>query len=321
MLVTLSIAWIGTAVPPMPLRGTVHSAFGRACNLACGQELVALLHPALPRLGWGCRLKSLPFAWRDWLQPGDAFFSRNQTLYFPTARLNLDFSQAALWKGDQPVANGNGAGTDRLCRILSALFREHHWPGLSKLFCQEATMPPDGSGNAPVAACPNRGPQPLLEHKLLAVTAAFPADLERNACDLLGLGNGLTPAGDDFLVGFLAGLHCRPCPANRDRLHRLQSIIRRQAPKRTHALSLAFLLPACTGRFPEDLAALVRLAHVPDATATTLRQTAARVLHFGHTSGADTLTGMLRALETEKVASDPGLAYTCLHKSLFPSST
>jgi hypothetical protein len=114
------------------------------------------------------------------------------------------------------------------------------------------------------------------------------------ACALIGFGEGLTPAGDDCVLGALAAVH-RLAPAwlaahagQRDRLAEA-------ARSRTTDLARDFLLEAFDGRFAEPVLAL--LTALSDESAG---DAARRLLAMGATSGADTLCGIrlgCRALE------------------------
>ncbi len=110
--------------------------------------------------------------------------------------------------------------------------------------------------------------------------------LREGATQLAGLGSGLTPAGDDFLIGFMLWAWlAHPTP------RRLCYEIIEMAAPRTTILSAAFLRAAAEG---ECSAAW---HHLLDALAKgredQLVNTATNVLSHGHTSGADTLTGFL----------------------------
>jgi hypothetical protein len=100
---------------------------------------------------------------------------------------------------------------------------------------------------------------------------------------LLGLGPGLTPSGDDCLVGWLAGMWTAGVDG-RD----LMTVIGRELPAlaaaRTGRLSQAFLEAAVTGQAGEPLH---RFAVAP----TQARL--ADLLALGATSGADLLAGYL----------------------------
>jgi hypothetical protein len=115
------------------------------------------------------------------------------------------------------------------------------------------------------------------------------------ACALIGFGEGLTPAGDDCVLGALAAVH-RLAPGwlgghagQRDRLAEA-------ARSRTTDLARGFLLEALDGRFAEPVLAL--LTALSDESAGGA---ARRLLAMGASSGADTLYGIrlgCRALET-----------------------
>ena len=103
---------------------------------------------------------------------------------------------------------------------------------------------------------------------------------------LIGLGIGLTPSGDDFLCGVLAGLILRngtdhPFSAA------LQEQITQKLPD-TNDISRAFLHCALQGQFSE---AICSLRHASDAA-----QLSAAFSAIGHSSGMDTLCGILYAL-------------------------
>jgi hypothetical protein len=111
---------------------------------------------------------------------------------------------------------------------------------------------------------------------------------------LIGLGVGLTPSGDDFLVGLLAGLEA--CgDAVRSPLARA---IAREAPRRTTAIGAALLEHACRGEFSQRLhdvlIAIVAFDRAGIAAAI------ARAMAYGATSGADTLRGLFLALEVAR---------------------
>jgi hypothetical protein len=120
------------------------------------------------------------------------------------------------------------------------------------------------------------------------------AQLRVGAKGLAGLGEGLTPAGDDFLSGvMLWAWLAHPAPASFCR-----SIVQ-AAGQRTTTLSAAFLRAAargeCSAPWHKLLAALGQNAKIEIEAAIL------DVLTHGATSGADTLAGFLTALTWEAV--------------------
>ncbi|MGD8515406.1 MAG: DUF2877 domain-containing protein [Anaerolineae bacterium] len=106
------------------------------------------------------------------------------------------------------------------------------------------------------------------------------------AARLAGLGGGLTPAGDDFLVGaMLWGWLARPHP------QRFCTVLAETAVPRTTVLSAAFLQAAARGEcshvWHRLLQVLAAGQHLQLAAAVT------GILAHGQTSGADALAGFL----------------------------
>jgi hypothetical protein len=106
------------------------------------------------------------------------------------------------------------------------------------------------------------------------------------ARQLAGLGPGLTPSGDDFIIGVMlaawAGLYGAAakefCVA-----------LAHAAAPRTTSLSAAFLHAAARGEAMSPWHTLFAALACPDALAAALRT----VLAVGHTSGADALAGFI----------------------------
>jgi hypothetical protein len=105
---------------------------------------------------------------------------------------------------------------------------------------------------------------------------------------LAGLGGGLTPAGDDFIVGALlaawAGLYGPGTAA-------LGPGVAGAAVPRTTTLSAAYLKAAAQGECIAQWHALFRAQQREDLGAT--RAAVGALVSIGHTSGADALAGFL----------------------------
>jgi hypothetical protein len=106
------------------------------------------------------------------------------------------------------------------------------------------------------------------------------------ACALLGLGEGLTPAGDDCLVGALAVLHAIDAGALAREPGPVAAIAT-TAAARTTAIGREFVLHALAGRFSEPVLAVLRARSSLESA-----RAAERLRGLGATSGADTLAGM-----------------------------
>lgn len=118
----------------------------------------------------------------------------------------------------------------------------------------------------------------------------------RHAIGLLGLGPGLTPAGDDVLCGLLAGLsvlgrrsigHEKRCAGA---LAALADCIVAEAPRRTTSFSSTLLHAATRGIATEPL-----LQVLETVGSSTGPRGIDEVLMLGHSSGSDMLTGALLA--------------------------
>jgi len=123
-------------------------------------------------------------------------------------------------------------------------------------------------------------------------TQACPVPVDGSVDELLGLGPGLTPAGDDVLAGLLVGLR------HHDALRRpFSDGVVRLAGERTTTLSAALLRYAATGL------ALPAVVGVADALAghgtdADLARAVTRLVAVGHSSGTALAHGVLRGART-----------------------
>jgi hypothetical protein len=129
----------------------------------------------------------------------------------------------------------------------------------------------------------------------------------QHARALLGLGAGLTPAGDDVLVGLFAVLHlpAHPCPDWKG----ICAPVLADVEKRTGTISAAALRAAETGRVRESIIALLRelMTGSPQGLAAALD----RVLAIGSTSGADIVAGVRAGFEAVLQAVQDRSAEAC----------
>ena len=112
---------------------------------------------------------------------------------------------------------------------------------------------------------------------------------------LIGLGVGLTPSGDDYLVGFLAVLlldkHCK-----RKRGPVLARAIVAAARQRTNEISATYLQSAARYRFKTQIADLVKAVLCQGQA--QVKQALLNLIAVGATSGSDIARGMIDAFDT-----------------------
>ena len=116
------------------------------------------------------------------------------------------------------------------------------------------------------------------------------SEITKELAHLIGLGIGLTPSGDDFLTGILAGLIL--CDQDQSPFAlKLKEEVHKHLQD-TNDISRAFLSCALKGQFSQ---ALKMLQEHPDIDAASLQE---NFLKIGHSSGIDTLCGIYFYLNT-----------------------
>ncbi len=283
---------IGDRVPARA-RGRVHSVFERACNIETpAGELVTLLAQALGNVPHGIQLAGPVAPFEAWLAPGQYAILDSAALCLPDAGITVDLSCATVWRGavaavptDHCSMDADGAAIAVSLRELRAtLFERALEQGFAPLLAAAA-----GARSPVERALATRLSRalPLLaratERRDIPAVAAATARL-------VGLGPGVTPSGDDFIAGYLAALWSRAgFDSGLDAI--LPSLADALAPLflRTNAISRQMLSDAAQGHFAERLidvtVAIAGGGDVVDATVHALAS--------GHSSGADTLCGLL----------------------------
>lgn len=123
------------------------------------------------------------------------------------------------------------------------------------------------------------------------IKRADPALSLQAAHGLAGLGTGLTPLGDDFMMGAFLGYHLLE-PQGRSTDFLRDIVIGLEG--RTNALSMAFLRSAVRGEASITWHELV--SSIERNSSGQLTKACQRILKTGHSSGADSLTGFVTVL-------------------------
>ena len=267
-LTTQSIAhplWVD--LPDRPLGGHVIGVHRRSCNLLCGSlpERSRIITMAEPSVGNG------PFTILvDGIDKLLIAIAPNQPIQISNQQLTIgqwtvDLSGVELWEPQ--------------LRQLAANF----WPteDVVEIMQPYRTWPLD-EHNSSTSQATSRALRLAADAFLAALVADDAHALAESTARLAGLGIGLTPAGDDFLVGALAALWIH------QRTEHL-ALIAQHATERTTLLSAAFLRAATQGRFVEPWHLLLEALHAGDAVGVT--QAIEGVAQIGASSGRDALAG------------------------------
>ena len=120
--------------------------------------------------------------------------------------------------------------------------------------------------------------------------------LLQKADNLVGLGEGLTPSGDDFLGGLLFCVNTiqRLYPGFINLDSSEQALFIESAKQRTHLISFTLLKDLTNGRAVEPLHELIH-AVLSDRPPESIRP-ASCLAEIGHSTGWDLLTGALTGL-------------------------
>jgi hypothetical protein len=248
----------------------VISVHAHACNLlSVDDELMALVSPAH---GNGPFHIVVPNEALTGLRVGDRVEFYGNALVFSHRIITLP--QAVVWSASLAALPDEAAAT-----ALNLLIQLS--TSLTTIF----------------AAMPGLAPHALAGIKALTsgVQSANLALVAEGAHRLAGLGPGLTPAGDDFLVGLLAGIYlCESQWSLGLTVDQIADCIRQAAVGRTNHLSAAWLHHATRSEFGEPWHTLAQA--LQNGQRAAIDQAVQRILATGATSGHAAMVGFVHAL-------------------------
>lgn len=282
---------IGELFPAESFFTVVHSAFHSAINFRYQDRLLTLVAADQADLPQGVRVDA----------PADFSFERfkagDQVLYdgglLRLGSLTVDLRGVRRWKCDLPAltADLSKPAVLHAWRIAWQALNERQQAARADILAAELLCP---GGDAQNMTRQRAGD--AMRKLFDSSRKATDLNLEAPLHALIGLGSGLTPSGDDLLVGFLAGLWCgvHQTPERQQLIDALSEEIARLA-YRTNEISRAYLLCAAHGKVSSHLA---KLASAICRAYSKKRLLAAfeSAVQVGHSSGMDAVTGLLFGL-------------------------
>ncbi|HLH51354.1 MAG TPA: DUF2877 domain-containing protein [Roseiarcus sp.] len=267
---------IGYGVPAGDFDGTVEAAYSRACVLLLDDhDVLTLVAPTIGRLPRAIVVDAPPeFTFAPGVAIGASAASRSGILRIAGAAFVVDLRAAPLWRSP-----------------LGALMIDRARDGVAHAFAAaEAALRRDGRAD----------PLVRLAAARLAALATATQRLDAGAAEkamagLVGLGDGSTPAGDDYLVGYFAGLWaCAGMDASRRDFVVALGVRLKRLALCAGKTSRVYLEAAADGEVSERLFDLANsLATGSDGAA--VNRAAQAALEVGHSSGACGVCGFLQA--------------------------
>ena len=297
---------VGCGLPRADFDACVHSVFQSAANLrlARGSRLLSLLASSQADLPQGIRLNTPQGFSFERLSLGEQATSRDGLLRFENSSLTIELRGASRWKCDLPSLNADmtdppvAAAWKSVRQALSKrqALSDSDRVGAAQslagdLFCPDAKLQMGASQQAGEAL-----------RKLVDGTRRYDLSATSAVGALIGLGPGLTPGGDDLLVGYLAGLWCTVWDRNeRTRFISTLGKMVIRLSRQTNEISRTYLYHAARGQVSSRLAALAEAICAQHLlgrgdNSDRLLDAAEAAMRVGHTSGMEAVAGLLVGL-------------------------
>jgi len=272
---------IAAAMNDAPFRGRVWSSFPAACNLVERDRVVSLVTPAVGDGPLNVVVESQePFT--DLKAGTEAMFDGEAINIGGHLKVNLQ--AAEVWN---PLISWPEIAAPAMLALWEHLREQAAAGSLLTVWIPEI-RPIRG-----VQIAFHETARGAAERLLLALQRGDQNGIIAHTSALAGLGAGATPAGDDFLMGLMAGLRAWPQFLSAGDLSAADAcaFIVRAAAIRTHVFSTAHLRAAQAGEMSTGWHRLAAVLATNDGTA--IQEAVDSLLAFGSSSGADALAGFV----------------------------
>ncbi|MCJ7723575.1 MAG: DUF2877 domain-containing protein [Anaerolineales bacterium] len=275
--------------------GKVLAVFSRSAYLVTGQEELVYLSSAEAPLHPRCLQLSGAF---PRLTVGSLFSVDDSRLHIEPS-FTLDLHQAVLWRADQ-VSTDNVEEIIDIPAKVKSIFTSLYYSqikGFGRLIPQILLLAEEGPTSLqPATTDPILSlAWPAIREVAMACLTHQQAEILLKAGSLVGLGEGLTPSGDDFLGGMLYCIHhlkivypFLPVPPNRVAF--VEGV-----KQRTNLISYSLLKDHAHGQALEPLV-LFLTAILTARRYQDVHRSISRLTNLGHSTGWDLLTGALTGL-------------------------
>ncbi len=266
--------------------GKVYSAYRAVVNVTIGDEMLAIADPALGGLPNGISV-DLGDVRTVGFRPGLPVTFTRTTVEVPDIDLRIDLRSADRWSptiGPRPEGELRSIARwrARSGAVWTSAGPRGAANGFGPLLRREAPRTRGLDVTGPASASIADLCRALRRHDRAGSVCA--------ARGLVGLGEGLTPSGDDFLAGFEAALRTLASP---DAGFLQDAIIDRA--ERTTTVSGTLLVHAANGEFAERIHDL--MAALLDVDDRAISGSIDRAVAWGASSGTDCLFGVLVGLD------------------------
>lgn len=278
--------------------GQVHSIFRKSLNLSFENRLINLSEGGSSQPPFGVQLE-------DWVisyiinnvseNETVLWHSENKEIIFTSMNLKIQFNESYYYSQMVPAEVNYSNFLDNVSTLIEFVIGSKLKNGFDKNMTDVIRFIFD-SDEASEDEFYNQ--LRILENSLLDKKLCF---------DVLnywiGRGRGLTPSGDDFLVGVLAILSTTGIKNNCVEV--FKEYLLKEGHKRTTAIGFEYLWYASQGKFSMNIISLCRAMMEDDKK--ELNKALWDLSLSGHTSGADTILGMI--LSTKLILSHQKIGF------------
>jgi len=280
-----ALEWLASAAEPR-----IHSLYRQSINLInSDQRLLSVVQPEL-----GAGPFAIVLARPDPSFDGFHVLDLESPIIVNDRRLEIgtiqvDGTRAKKWQ-PRPDWKRFGETLDGpALASLADLLHAHAPPGSFAPLANGASL----ENNQTVQSKALHAAAQPAQELLTSLAAGDSKGAAEAAMGLAGLGGGVTPAGDDYLQGAIHALWAR---RDEKQARRMGEEIVGAATPRTNIISGEWLRAAARGEAGEDW----HLLAIALSADKGVEETMIRLLHRGHTSGADAMAGFLAALSVVK---------------------
>lgn len=282
---------LGTPIIRKTFTAKVVSVFDHAINFKIDGtgEMAAFISHLLPDQPRDIRLDDREISLREWFYPGQRLDCDQGIVRLSIRNCYIYLNHGVITDCYLPDLPRNGESISDTCLSFVRLQMDK---AETKYYCKANSF--DRQLHLTLKKYTN---EIVAFLKLADVDSAV-----QSSRKLIGLGKGLTPSGDDILLGFIAGIHILS-------LSGIEFIdLKAQYFKAiehlvggTGLISRKYLLHAISGYFSKALIDLIAAIYNIEEE-TIIRQKTIRVMQSGHTSGFDILTGLMAILGMETLS-------------------